>query len=92
MDSETPSAWSLRNIGATAASAGAITMLCLMIGTTAEEYADNSAPRAASQVASADKSGAARPNFNAIDFATTGAIKSGQTVVISPCTGRQVDN
>ena len=56
----------------------AVALSCLFIGQAAEQYAEVISPPASSQVAKA------APNFNAIDYATTGAVKSGM-VVIGPC-------
>ncbi len=75
------------------ATAAAITLICLIVGQSAERYVEGAAPVA---VAVADPNpGAPRPGtravpiFNAIDYATTGAIK-GQSVVISPCGSQNV--
>ncbi len=84
----------IRRLEFTAVAAAAIAFLCVMIGQGAERYAAVTMP---TSVALADANGGkangeARraPIFNAIDYATTGSIK-GQTVVISPCTGGQVE-
>jgi hypothetical protein len=58
-------------------SAFAVTLGCLFIGQTAQRYAMQLQARA-TQVAKT------KPIFNAIDYATTGALKSG-TVIIGPC-------
>jgi hypothetical protein len=73
-----------RAIGFAAAWAAAITVACVLIGQSAAIYVGLNGP-------TDDPAGPtklARPNFNTIDFATTGAIKV-QTVVISPCTGTE---
>ena len=59
----------------------AVTVACTLIGQTAEHYAASLQPPPSEAVAS-------RPAFNAIDYATTGALKSG-LVVIGPCDTRQ---
>ncbi len=80
----------IRRVEFTAVVAVAIALLCVMIGQGAERYAAEATP---SMVALADANGEKAHGaaiFNTIDYATTGSIK-GQTVVISPCTGRQVE-
>jgi hypothetical protein len=73
--------------------AATITVVCLMIGQGAERYAASPLPTAIAlddQNAAPTKPEARRaPSFNAIDYATTGALK-GRTVVISPCSDRDV--
>jgi hypothetical protein len=69
-----------KTIGFAAAWATGLTLLCVMIGTSAQQYADSLDP-APTQVAAAKGK---KPVFNAIDYATTGAI-TGQTVILSPC-------
>jgi len=54
-----------------------VTVLCVFIGETAQQYAAQNAP-------AATETAQARPRFNAIDYAQTGAIKTG-TVIIGPC-------
>jgi hypothetical protein len=69
-----------KTMGFAVAWAGGLTLLCIVIGTGAQQVADSlegSAPSLA--VAEAKK-----PTFNAIDYAQTGAVK-GQTVILSPC-------
>ncbi len=85
---------SIKHLEFTAVVAVAIAIGCVMIGQGAERYAASAAPP---EVALADANAAktkaethAAPIFNTIDYATTGSIK-GQTVVISPCTGQQVE-
>jgi hypothetical protein len=73
-----------RSLGIVATWAAAITVGCVLIGQGAAQYASLGAPT----IASNEPAKLARPNFNSIDFATTGSIK-GQTVVISPCTGKE---
>jgi hypothetical protein len=57
--------------------AGGITLACLLIGQSVEQFADRATtpPIEAAQV---------KPHFNSIDYATTASIKSG-VVVIGPC-------
>jgi hypothetical protein len=55
----------------------AISLACLFVGQSVEQFADRIA---APQVEIAK----APPHFNAIDYATTATIKGG-TVVIGPC-------
>jgi hypothetical protein len=64
----------LEFLGATAL---AVTFACLFIGQAAEQYAGR-------VVGPATETAKLRPNFNAIDFATTASIKGGM-VVIGPC-------
>ncbi len=82
----------IKRLEFTAVAAAAIAIACVLIGQSAERYAASSAPSqiaiAAAAKANAETHGA--PIFNTIDYATTGSIK-GQTVVISPCTGREVE-
>jgi hypothetical protein len=59
-----------------------ITFTCIFIGETAQQFADNLAP-AASHAPELGAS-ASQPRFNAIDYATTAAVK-GATVIIGPC-------
>jgi hypothetical protein len=84
----------IRRLEFTAVAAALIALLCVMIGQGAERYAAETTPSmvALSDANGGKASGEARgaPIFNTIDYATTGTIK-GQTVVISPCTGRQTD-
>jgi hypothetical protein len=87
MDSETSAG--PRLIGFAATWAAVITVTCVLIGEGAAQYVGLNAP-ANSEFASESPAKLARPNFNTIDFATTGSIK-GQTIVISPCTGKPVE-
>jgi hypothetical protein len=73
-----------RAVGFAAAWAAVLTVACVLIGQSAAIYVGLNGPLDAS----AGPTKLARPNFNTIDFATTGALK-GQTVVISPCTGKE---
>ena len=86
MDSETPSG--PRMVGFAATAAVVISLVCVLIGEGAAQYVGLN-PGAEGQIASDTAAKTARPNFNTIDFATTGSIK-GQTIVISPCTGKEV--
>jgi hypothetical protein len=83
MDSETPRG--PRVVGFAAMAAVVISAACVLIGEGAAQYVGLN-PTA---IAADDSAKTARPNFNTIDFATTGSIK-GQTIVISPCTGKEV--
>lgn len=88
---ETPG--SHKNVSFAAISAGFLTLFCIIIGQGAERLAGSVTPANSSLMAGADtkssnSSTIAKPKFNAIDYATTGAIK-GQTVIISPCTGEK---
>jgi sugar phosphate permease len=84
MDFETPTA--PRMVGFAAIGAVVISVVCVLIGEGAAQYVGLNP---ATEVAADDAAKTARPNFNTIDFATTGSIK-GQTIVISPCTGKEV--
>ena len=78
----------LRHLEFTAVAAMATVVLCVMIGQSAERYAENAAAPETQAVAIAQSSAAPNKNapvFNAIDYPTTGSLK-GQTVIISPCT------
>ncbi len=86
MDSETPTG--SRMVGFAATAAVMISVACVLIGEGAAQYVGLNSG-AGGQIASDDAAKTARPNFNTIDFATTGSIK-GQTIVISPCTGKEV--
>ena len=76
-DGKTGSFRRLEFVGVVAASA---TLLCLLLGQAAQQYATQAAQP---QVETAKL----QPRFNAIDYATTASIKSG-TVVIGPCDTR----
>ena len=86
MDSETPTG--SRIVGFAATAAVVISVACVLIGEGAAQYVGLNTG-AGGQFAANDAAKTARPNFNTIDFATTGSIK-GQTIVISPCTGKEV--
>jgi hypothetical protein len=86
MDSDTPTG--PRMVGFAAMAAVVISVACVLIGEGAAQYVGLN-PTAEGQLAADDPAKSARPNFNTIDFATTGSIK-GQTIVISPCTGKEV--
>ena len=67
-----------------------VTMLALVIGYSAQQLASNGDLPTIALLGS-DQYVAQKPrtpSFNAIDYATTGAIK-GQVVVLDPCTGGQ---
>jgi hypothetical protein len=70
-----------KTIGFASAWAAGVTLLCIAIGTGAQQFADSVEP---SRPLVAAAPPAKKPVFNAIDYATTGAIK-GQTVILSPC-------
>lgn len=78
----------LKHLEFTVVAAIAIAAACVMIGQSAERYAETAADPIA--VAADANPAPTRPQdrnapvFNAIDYATTGSVK-GQTVVISPC-------
>jgi hypothetical protein len=86
MESETPRGPHMVGFAATAAVV--ISVACVLIGEGAAQYVGLNSG-AGGQIAADDPAKTARPNFNTIDFATTGSIK-GQTIVISPCTGKEV--
>ena len=69
-----------KTLGFAAAWAAGLTLLCIVIGEGAEQFAASLTPTPG-QFANAPVK---KPIFNAIDLATTGAIK-GQTVILSPC-------
>ncbi len=70
---------SRKTIGFAAGSAAALSLLCIFIGEGARHFADS----LDSPILAAAQTGK-KPTFNAIDYATTGAIH-GQTVILSPC-------
>jgi hypothetical protein len=75
----------LKRLEFTTVGALAIAGLCLMIGQSAERYADattTAAARLAAREAPADGQSAAR--FNAIDYSATGSVK-GRVIAVSPC-------
>ena len=84
MDSETPAG--PRMVGFAAASAAVIAVTCVLIGEGAAQFSSLDTPTNGGQIASDSPAKTARPNFNTIDFATTGSIND-QTIVVSPCTG-----
>ncbi len=77
MDEEEIPRWSWRRFEFAGVAAFAVTMVCLLIGESAEQYATQ-------VVNSQTETAVAQPRFNAIDYAATASIKSG-TVVIGPC-------
>jgi hypothetical protein len=81
MDSEPPR--SPHTFGFAAIWAGVITVVCVLVGQSAVQFAKLSAPMGGGPLASA------RPDFRAIDYSATGSLK-GQAIVINPCTGKQV--
>ena len=81
----------LKRLEFPAIGAAAIAIVSIMLGQSAERYADTETEVAAQGDATApspDSSDKNAPTFNAIDYTTTGSIK-GQTVVLSPCGGQQ---
>ncbi len=72
---------SFRRLELVGASALALTLGCLFIGQTAERYAAQVKPTTTQTAQS-------KPVFNAIDYATTGAVKNA-TVIIGPCDTRK---
>jgi hypothetical protein len=80
VDEQDYPSFSWRRLEFAAVVAAAATVGCLFIGQTAEKFAENTGV-AAAQVDD-------KPKFNAIDYATTGATKSGQ-VIIGPCDTRR---
>ena len=86
MDSETSTG--PRMVGFAAMAAVVISAACVLVGEGAAQYVGLNSG-AGAQIAADDAAKTARPNFNTIDFATTGSIK-GQTIVIRPCTGKEV--
>ena len=79
MDYESEAPQRFRGIGFAAGWAAAITVICLLIGQSAEQYAKVTAPANNSTVLAANI-----PKFGAVDNTPTGAIK-GQTPTLSPC-------
>ena len=77
MDEEAEKIARRRRLEFAGATALAISLACLFIGQAVEQYADQ---------ATTPKLETAKttPHFNAIDYATTAAIKGG-TVIIGPC-------
>ena len=73
----------LKRLEFTTVAALAIAGLCLMIGQSAERYADaTAAARLAAREAPGDGPSAARSNM--IDYSATGSVK-GRAVAASPC-------
>jgi hypothetical protein len=81
MDQEQEGRSSLRRLEVVGATAFAVTLGCLLIGQTAARYSAQVQP-APPQTAQS------KPVFNAIDYATTGAVKNA-TVIIGPCDSRK---
>ncbi len=80
-----------RPIGFAAAWAVIISLSCVLIGQGAAQFVGLDAPGGAAGVVAEDLGPAkvARPNFDALDFTPTGAVKD-RTNVLNPCTGKQV--
>ncbi len=77
MDEENTGRSKWRNIEFASVTALAATLVCLIVGQTAQQFAaQTTAPAAAAAKA--------QPGFNAIDYAATASIK-GAAVVIGPC-------
>ena len=80
----------LKRLEFPAIGAVAIAIISIMLGQSAERYADTETEVAAQSDATAptvSSNDGSAPTFNAIDYTTTGSIK-GQTVVLSPCGGQ----
>jgi hypothetical protein len=77
MDEELETRARRRRLEFAGATALAISLACLFVGQSAEHFA-------AGITAPSVEVAKAPPHFNAIDYATTAAIKGG-TVVIGPC-------
>jgi len=80
-----------KHIEITAIVATVIAVASLMLGQSAERYAETESQMVAQAGATEQTAGSHdkhAPGFNAIDYGTTGSIK-GQTVVLSRCTGQQ---
>ncbi len=77
MDEDEIPRWSWRRLEFAGVAAFSVTMACLLIGQTAQQYA-------AQIVGPTAETAQAQPRFNAIDYAATASIKNG-TVVIGPC-------
>jgi hypothetical protein len=69
-----------KTVGFAAAWAAGLTLLCIVIGEGAQQFADSRDPAPPVLAAAKGK----KPTFNAIDYATTGGV-AGQTVILSPC-------
>jgi hypothetical protein len=78
MDEDLETGVRRRRLGFAGAAALAISLACLFVGQVVEEYADQAT---VPKIETAKSS----PHFNAIDYATTAAIKGGGTVIIGPC-------
>ena len=87
MDSETTAG--PRMVGFAATWAAVISVTCVLIGEGAAQFSSLNAPTNRGQIPSDSPAKTARPNFNTIDFATTGSTKD-QTIVISPCMGEPI--
>ena len=77
MDDEADKRGTRRRLEWVSVAAFGLTMGCLFIGQTAEQFASQVEP-------SPTAVAAAKPRFNAIDYAQTGAV-NGATVIIGPC-------
>jgi hypothetical protein len=77
MDEESDTSGRRRRLEFAGAVALGISLACLFIGQTVEQYADQIN---ATNIETAKTT----PHFNAIDYATTAAVKGG-TVIIGPC-------
>jgi uncharacterized membrane protein YecN with MAPEG domain len=83
MDMDTEPTKPPRLIGFAATWAFLITISCVLVGQSAEQFAASLTPPSATLAAA----GAA--HSNGVDFTPIGAVK-GQTITINPCTGKQV--
>jgi hypothetical protein len=54
-----------------------VTLLCVLVGQTAQRFADQEAPLPI-------ETAKLKPHFNTVDYATTASIKNG-VVIITPC-------
>ena len=88
METDSETSTGPRMVGFAAIAAVVISAACVMIGEGAAQYVGLNSG-AGAQIAADDAAKTARPNFNTIDFATTGSTKD-QTIVISPCTGEPI--
>jgi hypothetical protein len=73
----------LRRMEFTAIGAIVIAALSLIIGQSAQQFAETTAPSAV-RLAGGETQAQAAARLNVIDFATTGSIK-GRAIVLSPC-------
>jgi hypothetical protein len=72
----------LRRLEFTALAAMAIAGLCIMVGQSAQRFAEQTAPHVIRLAGSSDAGATSR--LSVIDYASTGSIGGG-TIVLSPC-------